>query len=1118
MSKLTQKIATVSIAIATIATLSGPVFAQSVDLQAQIAALLAQIQTLQAQLGQQSASTSAYNFAKNLTLGSTGADVKALQGVLISKGFLKLSAPTTTFGPMTKAALSAWQAAEGISPAVGYFGAISRAKMNSMSGTVTPGTGTTPVVTVPSGTDLVVSLASDNPSARTIGSGTAFNPAMKVAFTAGSKAVKISAIKIMKSGFVANTNLNGVDIVDSKGVRHGNVVTSVNADNSIIVTMSSDPVMVAAGSSETLTVRFNLVTGDYSGTVSFSINDIASITADTTSISGAFPIYGTAMSIVNGGSSLSTITLDVLTSTGSSTLNVDPANSQEITKFRVQETSSNEGVYLRKLALYNYGNAAASDLSDVQLIAQDGTILSTGLVSDKNVTFNLASPYFIDKGQTKDFTVKAKIVNGTTKTINFVVYNNYDIDLYGAATNVSVIPGVGSNDTAFPIGNGFNIQTIGSGSMTLTRASDSPSSAVTPGTTNVVLAKFNAKPTGENFELRQVSFYVASSSGSTALTGTIYVKINGAIVYSTAATNISYASASTFTLSSYTVLTAGVDSAITIEGSINSSAVAASSYTVTNFDLIQAKRLVTNDLVDPGTGVVSGLSIAVKAAALAVTTLSTPVANSVVAGTNGYEYADFQLNAQSGGEDVKVSKIVVTHSGGAVGEVANLSMYKDSDTSPLVTSGSTATNAATVTFNFSTPILVTKATPVTLRLKADAVSGTGSHTFSIASSTSALTAVGSVTGNSLTNGTDITYAGGGQAMAHVAAGNLILSVVSGSTASPSQNQVMQVGTSGATLFAFKLTSQYEAQKVTSLKITATTTAANSVATTTLNNIALYEGAATTPFATAPQFDTCDASKCQVTFTSSDNLLSAAVPTTGVTIYVKANVAAGGSAQLGDSFKFQIASTTGDIAIKGAVTASTAGTKTGSAAASGATYVTPASVSISAVSPTSAATIGLSAGQTVGIFKITNNGSAPIYLSSSTLSLANGGSATNSVSFGLYSSIMGGTQSDASVTYIATSTATGASSTIPFDLTLVTSANRKIDGGSWRYFTVKTTGTALNNDTFGLAVSALGNVLYSVDEADLGFSGNPVTDNDLSDTIINLYVDGTPSLSTVTAKT
>lgn len=1125
MSKLTRKVLTVSIAFVTAVSLSGvsSVSAQTTtDLAAQIAALLAQIQTLQAQLAASTPAASTYNFTRSLTLGSKGADVKALQQFLNANGYAVAASgagsagnETEYFGNLTKAALAKFQAAKGVAPAVGYFGPITRAAVAAMGPVIPPGDGGVIPPVVPAGTDLLVALASDTPSAKTIGSGTAFNPAVKVKFSAGTKDVKITSLTLKKGGFVANTSLNGVDVVDSAGVRHGQVVTSINADNTIIIGMSSAPIIVKAGTSETILVRFNLVSGSITGTVAFSIESVSAISADTTAVSGSFPIVGYAMNIVSGASSLASTTLDVMTSTGSSSLNVSDVSLQEITKFRIQEVSSNEGVYLHSLMLYNYGNAGDKDYKDVTLEAQDGTVLATTQPSGQYVTFNLATPYFIDKGLTRDFTVKAKLIDGTTKTVNLVVYNNYDIDLRGATTNVSVIPGAGSSDTSFPIGNGFNIQTIGSGSMTLTRASDSPSSAVSPGSTSVVLAKFKAKPTGENYELRQVSFYIATSSSGIVLTGTVYVKVGGAIVYSTAASGISATTASTFTLSSYPILTAGVDNEITIEGSISSSATSASSYTVTNFDLIQAKRLVTNDLVDPGVGVAQGLQISVNAGALTVTTLATPVANSVVAGVTSFEYATFQLNAQSSGEDIKVSKIVVTHSGGTASEVSNLLMYKDSDASPLATSASTAANAATVNFSFSSPILVTKATPVTLHLKADASSGTGAHTFSIASSTSALTAVGAVTGNSLTNGSDITFAGNGQAQTHVAAGTLTLSVVSGSGASPSQDQTVSVGTTGGTYFAFKLTSQFEAQKITSLKITATSTGASNLATTTLSNIKLYEGSATTPFSSAAQFDSCNADGCVKTFTATDNLLSAPVPTTGVTIYVKADVAGGGTSVLTNNFKFMIASSTGDVAIKGSVTGLTTGTKTGTPTATGVSYVVPFGVAISGVSPTVATQVGTGSGQTVGIFKVTNNGSAPVYLATSSMNFANGGSASTSLSFALYSSAMGGNQSDASVTYIATSTAYGTSSTIPFDVSYVSSANRKIDGGSWRYLTVKTNAAAANNNTFQLAVSALGNIMYEVIESDLGYSGNG--DTDYNDTIAGLYVSGTPSLETVTAK-
>lgn len=1145
MSTVTKRFVSVGLSVTTAVWLSGAALLVPVasaqttvaDLTLQIQQLLALVANLQAQLntvqGGGSSVGSSYNFTRDLTLGSKGDDVKALQQWLNAQGFAVAASgagsvgnESTYFGSLTQGALAKWQAANGVSPAVGYFGPITRAKIASMGGGTTTGGGT-PVVSVPAGTDLVVSMAADSPTGRTIGSGTAFNKALKVNLTAGAKAVKITSITVQKSGFVANSNLNGVDIIDSTGMRHGNVITSINADNTILITMVNDPIMVGAGSTQTITVRFNLLTGNYNGTVSFSIASASSFGADTTAISGSFPFVGATHNIVNGGTSLASTTLDVLTSTGSSTLNVDAGSLQEITRFRIQETGSNEGAYLHSLTLYNYENAATNDYGSVTLEDQTGAVLAVGTQNGKYVTFALLTPYFIDKGLTKDFVVKAKLLDGTTRKINFVVFDNYDIDLRGASTGVSVIPGPGTNDTSFPIGNGFNIQTIGSGSMTLTRASDSPSSSVVPGATNVVLVKYNAKPTGENYELRQVSFYIATSTtagtAAVALTGTVLVKVNGQIVYSVGASSVSKTTASTFTLSSYPILTAGQDSVITIEASINSTAGTNDNYTVKSFDLVQAKRLVTNDILDPGVGAVDGLQIGVQAAKLTVTTLSTPNINSVVAGTVGYEYATFELSAEQGGEDAKITKITITHSGGTAGEVTNLLMYKDSDTSPLSTTASTATNGATVAFNFASPIVVTRTAKVKLHLKADATSGTDAHTFAIASSTSAVTATGASTGNTLTNGTDITFAGPGQAQTHVTAGTLTLSIVSGANASPTTNDVVNVGTSNKVVFAFKMTSQYETQKITSLKLTATSSGSTSLATSTLKNLALREGSPTaSPVATAAQFDSCAAGTCTITFTATENVFSAAVPTTGLTVYVTADVQVGGVADIGNSYKFLIASSTADVAVKGTVTGSTSGTKTGTPTASGFVFVVPQSVVIEAVSPTSATQVGLTAGQNVGVFKITNSGSAPVYVTS-TATFSNGGSATTSVTFNLYGSAVGGTQSDTTVTYATTSTsggATGASSSIPFGITTggATEANRTIDGGSWRYLTIKTSGTAANNDSFQFSVSALGNLLFYVKESDLGYSGNPSSDSDLSDTIDSLYVDGKPSLSTVTAKT
>lgn len=74
------------------------------------------------------ASAQAYTFKKLLTVGSSGADVTALQQLLVQLGFLQVT-PTGYFGAMTKAALQKYQSAHGISP-LGYAGPLTRTSLS----------------------------------------------------------------------------------------------------------------------------------------------------------------------------------------------------------------------------------------------------------------------------------------------------------------------------------------------------------------------------------------------------------------------------------------------------------------------------------------------------------------------------------------------------------------------------------------------------------------------------------------------------------------------------------------------------------------------------------------------------------------------------------------------------------------------------------------------------------------------------------------------------------------------------------------------------------------------------------------------------------------------------
>lgn len=73
----------------------------------------------------------AETLATNLTIGSRGTNVTLLQQFLVSKDFLEMPVGVSYgyFGVITKGAVARWQRANGIAPAVGFFGPISRARI-----------------------------------------------------------------------------------------------------------------------------------------------------------------------------------------------------------------------------------------------------------------------------------------------------------------------------------------------------------------------------------------------------------------------------------------------------------------------------------------------------------------------------------------------------------------------------------------------------------------------------------------------------------------------------------------------------------------------------------------------------------------------------------------------------------------------------------------------------------------------------------------------------------------------------------------------------------------------------------------------------------------------------
>lgn len=149
MSLLKSKTAKVFVGFLALTMVLTFVAVPSKDAQAQsleeLLAMIAQLQNTIANLqggsttgGSVSGIPAGYQFTRDLTVGSTGSDVMYLQMFLNSHGNMVASTGAGSpgmesdyFGSLTKMALASYQAAQGISPAVGYFGPISRANVNA---------------------------------------------------------------------------------------------------------------------------------------------------------------------------------------------------------------------------------------------------------------------------------------------------------------------------------------------------------------------------------------------------------------------------------------------------------------------------------------------------------------------------------------------------------------------------------------------------------------------------------------------------------------------------------------------------------------------------------------------------------------------------------------------------------------------------------------------------------------------------------------------------------------------------------------------------------------------------------------------------------------------------
>ena len=842
-----------------------PAFAAD-DLAAQIAALLAQIQVLQAKLATQGGTTvGSYNFSVNLTLGSKGTDVMNLQKLLNESADTLVSVSgagskgneTSYFGPATKAAVMKFQTKYGISPVAGYVGSITRAKLNTMGGVATvPGTPTTPgtpSVPATAGT-LVVTAASQQPA-------NALAPlsATRIAFTkftvtAGSSDVPLSSVTVERTGQSIDSALDSIVLVDENGDQIG-ISRTLNSVHRATV---GDPIVIKAGTSRTFVIGANRPATAVANTSGTTISlDIVAINTTAAVVGDMLPIRG-ASHTINDNLTIGSVTmLRGSIDPGSSATKEIGTTGYTFSSVKITAGSA-EALTLKSIRWNQVGSAGISDLANLKTYVDGVAYDAVSTDGGKYYTSLFGNGILIDKGFSKDISIKGDIIGGSSRTLEFSIAKRTDINVIGNIYGYGILPPQTSSCTldASSVSCFRSVEdpwyrgslvTMSNGTMSVSSDSSVSAQNIAVNLSNQPLGGWSVEVRGEPISVSKMIYNVSavSAAGTPAeITNVSLVDQNGSILAGPVDGSGSTAyTAGTFTFTDAITFPVGVTK-LALKGKLGTDFISNDTVTAstTPSGWTTVKGQVTGNAITPTPSTaITGNQMTVKAGAISVSVSSQPVAQNVIAGAQQYEFARYVFDAGQSGEDIRVTSIPLYFStNGTRTDLTNCQLL---DGSVSVTSGSNKVNPATTDTASSTMFtfdgngfVVSKGTSKTLSLKCDVKTGvTTKYWWGIDSAQDATSFSGMTSGQTIS---EAFVDSNGQVMTATGAGSYTVAIDSNSTY---QYRAARAGTEVA-LGAFRFTASVnEDMTLKQVALALGETASNSPADLLNQEVQLYDG-------------------------------------------------------------------------------------------------------------------------------------------------------------------------------------------------------------------------------------------------------------------------------------
>lgn len=529
------------------------------------------------------------------------------------------------------------------------------------------------------------SLASDNPAASTLAISSSVKSVVTLAKFNFSGSGTITQLQVKRIGVSSDSDLSNVYLFNGDT----RLTDAASVGGNSLITFSNPTGLFTVSGSMTVSLVAEIPASTASGkTIGLQLTGftVANGSPATVSISGNF------MTTSLVGNDLAYADFGTVTPSGNS---FDPAADVEV--FRSSVNIATRDMTLSRLIIRNIGTVQQADLKNFRMRIDGNQVAQTGSMDANGYVYFSFAPTTLKAG-TRTVSVLADLVAGSSRNFQFQIRNASDVNFIDSQYGVTTA----TNDT-YPVGSASS-NSISSGTMTVVRATDSPSGNVTDGTSDVTLGKFTVTAYGEAQKIETLKAGFSSSDSSVGSLRNGRILINGVQYGSTATLSSSTPGGSSFTVN-YTVQPG---TPVTVEIHADMYDNDANGNQLSNNDTITAailtgssnvQKMVSLGYNSAPTANVSANAITNVTGSVSMTKNPTYANQSIPQPQTGYKVGSFNLVGSSS-EDVNINTIAISFgtSSTSVANLNNVSVKVNGNMFGTV-KGTVSTTTATSTYS-----------------------------------------------------------------------------------------------------------------------------------------------------------------------------------------------------------------------------------------------------------------------------------------------------------------------------------------------------------------------------------------------------------------------------------